>query len=172
KVDEGESPEMDVNVDYESGEMPEYDVDWANVDVSTTTKTVEVPKVRVVMEEEEVEVASLDVNIPDDDRPKMQQTLMVEVQVSERMGELEIEKVYASKNMLYVIAELEEEDEELGDQTVRLTDQIEINAPELDVKYYIIGDKPMGDYNNKYRFIRDEDEIADRLEGAQVIYED
>jgi hypothetical protein len=172
KVEEGESPEMDVEVDYESGEMPEYDVDWANVDVNTTTKTVQVPKVQVIMEEETVEVPSLDVNIPDDDREKVMQTLMVEVEVSERMQELEIEKVYAARDMLYVIAELEEEDEELGDETVRISDQIEINAPEMGVRYYIVGDKPMGEYNNKYRFIGSENEIAETLEGAQVLYED
>jgi len=173
KVEEGESPEMDVDVDYESGDMPEYDVDWANVDVNTTTKTVQVPKVQVIMEEETVEVPSLDVNIPDDDREKVMQTLMVEVEVSERMQELEIEKVYASRDMLYVIAELEDEDgEDLGEETVRISDQIEINAPEMSVRYYIVGDKPMGDYNNKYRFVSDEDELSEMLEGAQVIYED
>lgn len=173
KVEEGESPEMDVDVDYESGEMPEYDVDWANVDVSTTTKTIEVPKVRVVMEEETVEVASLDVNIPDDDREKMMQTLMVELELSDKMMELEIEKVYAAKDMLYVIAELEDEDgEDLGEETVRISDQIEINAPEMSVRYYIVGEKPMGDYNNKYRFVADEDELSEMLEGAQVVYED
>ena len=48
---EMELPSVDVDVSAEEGQLPTYDVDWADVNVGTTTKTVEVPKVVIVMEE-------------------------------------------------------------------------------------------------------------------------
>lgn len=55
KNESGSLPEVDVDVDAEAGSLPEYDVDWAEVNVGTKTETIKVPKVVVVMEEEEVE---------------------------------------------------------------------------------------------------------------------
>ena len=51
KEEQGELPEVDVDIDAEAGNLPEYDVDWASIDVGTTTKTVTVPKVMIVTEE-------------------------------------------------------------------------------------------------------------------------
>jgi hypothetical protein len=172
KTEEGESPELDVDVQAESGEMPEYDVDWANVDVSTETEVVEVPRVIVTTEKERVEVPSIDVNIPDDDRAKEEQTIMVDVEVSDRMHEVEIEKVYATRDMLYVIAELEQEDEPLNGETIRVSDQIRLNAPDMNQKVYIVGERPQGDYNTRYKFIGNESEISSKLETAELIYEE
>lgn len=53
KTEKGELPEIDVDVAAEAGELPEYDVDWDEVNVGTKMETVEIPKVVVVMEEEE-----------------------------------------------------------------------------------------------------------------------
>ena len=49
----------DVDVDVKAGQMPAFDVDWADVDVGTRTETVTVPTVKVVMEELEVEMGGL-----------------------------------------------------------------------------------------------------------------
>ncbi|MDB4292623.1 hypothetical protein N9954_04395, partial [Maribacter sp.] len=59
KDEKGVLPEIDVDVDL--GELPEYEVNWADINVGTTTKMVKIPKVIVVMEEEEVEVPFIDV---------------------------------------------------------------------------------------------------------------
>lgn len=62
-TEESELP--DVNVEVESGNLPAYDVDVADVDVKTQKKTVSVPK--VVMEEKVIEVPTVDVNMPNDE---------------------------------------------------------------------------------------------------------
>ena len=60
-IDKSEAGELpDVEVD-ESGDLPEWDVDWADVDAGTTEETVTVPKLKVVMEEETVEVPYIDI---------------------------------------------------------------------------------------------------------------
>ena len=45
QTEEGEMPDVDVST--EGGKMPEYDVDAADVDVTTETRTIEVPTVEV-----------------------------------------------------------------------------------------------------------------------------
>ncbi len=170
KTQQGEMPEVDVDV--EEGEMPEYDVDWMNVDVATTTKTVEVPKVTVVMEEEEVEVPVVNVNMPDDSA-NVERTIRVETEVSDEMRKVDIKELYATENRIYVIAELERTGEQLQDQTVRVSDQVVINAPEdLIVTHYIIGEKPDRVFNDDYNYIASRNEISDKLQGGKTIYSD
>lgn len=53
QTEEGEMPDVDVKV--EDGKVPEYDVDAADVDVKTETKTIEVPDVDVTMPEDKDE---------------------------------------------------------------------------------------------------------------------
>ncbi len=138
KKGDTELPEMDVDV--EEGDLPEFDVDWANVDVSTATKTVEVPKVVVVTEEEQVEVPTIDVNMPDEE--EYEQELIVEAEVEGVEHDIEIKEIRATNNRLYVIATLEKLTTSLGDKTMRVQDQVTLNAPDLDVKYIIVGEKP------------------------------
>ncbi|PHN07294.1 hypothetical protein [Flavilitoribacter nigricans] len=165
---EGEMPEVDVDV--EEGQLPAYDVDWADVDISTTTKTVKVPKVTVTMVEKEVEVPVIDVNMPDDGE-KEERTLIVEAEVAETAHDLEIVEVYAAENRLYVISELTPTDQDLQDETVRVSDRVVVNAPEdLDVRYYIVGSKPVGDHNNQYNYIQSRSSIADKLKNGKKIY--
>ena len=63
KTESGEAPSIDVDAD--AGELPEYDVDTADVDVSTETTTVDVPDVNVTTQEETVEVPTIDVEPAD-----------------------------------------------------------------------------------------------------------
>ena len=48
QTDEGEMPEVEVR----GGEMPEYDVDTAEVEVDTETREIEVPEVDIKSPEE------------------------------------------------------------------------------------------------------------------------
>lgn len=166
QTEEGDLPDVDVSVD--SGDLPEYDVDWADVEVGTRTEMVEVPKVVVVTEMEEVEVPYLDVDMPEGGE-KMERTIVVEAEVGEE-AELEIEEVYAAGNRLVVISRLDRTGTMLDGETVRVSDQLVINAPDLDVRHYVIGERPVGGFNNQYTYIADRSEIADMLQNGRTIY--
>lgn len=168
KKDSGELPEVDVDVETEAGELPEYDVDWADVDISTRTEMVEVPKVVVVMEEEEVEVPTIDVNMPDEDN--VEQSLVVEAEITGTEKDLEIQEVRATNKMLYVIAKLEDMGTDIQDQTMRIQDQVNLNAPDMSVKYIIVGERPDRVYNNKNAFYNTMNDLPQNIKDADVIY--
>ncbi len=169
KTESGEMPEVDVDVEAESGELPEYDVDWMDVDVTTTTKMVEVPKLVVVMEEEEIEVPVIDFDMPGD---KAERTLTVETEIAGNDMDLEIQQVRATRNKLYVIATLESSDMDLEGKTVRKQDQVMINAPQLEVEYIVVGERPERIFNNSNRYFATMDDLDDDIANAKVIYED
>jgi hypothetical protein len=60
QTEEGELPEVNV----EGGNMPEYDVDPVDVEVTTDTATITVPDVDVRTETREVTVPDVNVNPP------------------------------------------------------------------------------------------------------------
>lgn len=64
KTQDGKMPSVDVDV--KGGQLPKYDVETADVDVGTETKTVDVPKAKVVVEKETVKVPDIDVKMPDE----------------------------------------------------------------------------------------------------------
>lgn len=170
QTQEAELPDVDVDVDAEPGKLPAFDVDWASVDVGTRTKMVKVPKVVVVMEEVEVEVPYLDVNMPNSGDNE-QRTIVVEAEVEGEMYDLSISEVYAKGEMLMVISTLEPNGQPLADNDrVRVSDRLILNAPDLDVRHYIVGEKPDGDWNSQYRFVADRGSLDARLEGARLIY--
>jgi len=169
KTEGGDMPEVDVDVTADSGELPEYDVDWMDVDVTTTTKMVEVPKLVVVMEEEEVEVPVLDIDMPGD---KSERTLTVEAEVSGTDKDLDIKQVRATKNKLYVIATLEDSGTNLQGKVVRKQDQVMINAGNLDVEYIIVGERANRIFNNNNRYFTTMDDLDNDIVDAKVIYED
>lgn len=163
-----ELPEVDVDV--EDGNLPKFDVDWADVDVSTTTKTVEVPKVVVVMEEEEVEVPTIDVDMPDEGE-KFEQDLVVEAEVENVEHDINIREIRASNKRLYVIATLEELETDIGDKKMRVQDQVSLNAPDLDVKYIVVGKKPNRIFNNQNMYVNSMNDLPSRVKNAKVIYQ-
>jgi len=55
KKKDGKLPSVDVDVEAEKGEMPEYEVETADVEVGTKKKTIEVPDVNVEMPEDKDE---------------------------------------------------------------------------------------------------------------------
>ncbi|WP_010516754.1 hypothetical protein [Croceivirga radicis] len=174
KVDqkkEAELPEVDVDIETAAGQLPSYNVDWADVNVGTTTKTMEIPKVVVEMEEEEVEVPYLDVDMPEDYGEKTERTLRVEAEIADTTHNLDIEKIYANEDNLIVVSSLEKGEQSLGNKTMRISDQVTLNAPDLNVKYYIIGERPEQVFNSSYTYVKDMETLKNKLEGYQVIYE-
>lgn len=169
KIKSGEMPEVDLDVD--AGKLPKYDVDRAKVKMSTRTKTVKVPKIVVVMEEEEVEVPYIEFDIPDNGKEMEEKTIKVEAEISDYMHDIKIKKVYATENRLIVVSELTKSKDSLNDKKVRISDQIIFNAPDdLVVKYYIIGDRPSGDFNIDAKYISLEEDLEKYTKSAEVIH--
>lgn len=168
QTEEGSLPDVDVNV--EPGNAPEYDVDWAEVDVGTTTEVVEVPRVIVTTEEERVEVPVIDVNMPNGDAEKMERTLTIEAEVSEE-ATLQIQEVYATGNRLIVVSELNRTGQDLGGETIRVSDRLVLNAPDMDVKHVIIGEQPDGAYNTQHMYVGSRAELSDMMQGGRTIYQ-
>lgn len=166
---EGELPEIDIDVDAESGQLPTFDVDWADVNVGTRTKTISVPKVVIVMEEEEVEIPYIDVDMPND-KEKNERTLMVEAEVTDKEHTIEIQEIRASGKKLYVIAELESTDQSLGDKKMRVSDQVSLNAPDLEVKYYIVGERPDRVFNTQHTYFKSMDDAISKMKDYRVVY--
>ena len=169
KTQKAELPEVDVDVETEPGQLPEYDIDWADVNVGTRTKTVKVPKVVVVMEEEEIEVPYIDVEMPDEEE-REEQTLMVEAEVADKEHTIDIKEIIATDDNLYVISELKSTDQTLGDKKMRVSDQVVLNAPDLNVKYIIVGEKPDRVFNSRYKYVRNADDFKKTLDNTKVIY--
>ncbi len=161
-----EMPEVAMDVDVEEGNLPSFDVDWADVNVGTKTKMVKVPKVRVVVEEEEVEVPYIDVDMPDSD----EMSIAVEAEVSDVEHEIKISEIRASNKRLYVISKLTKKDTNLNGEVLRVQDQIELNAPDLDVKHIIVGEKPNRSFNSRYSYISDMNMLPENAKDAKVIY--
>ncbi|MET7028645.1 hypothetical protein [Sediminicola luteus] len=168
KEESGSLPDVDVDVQADSGELPEYDIVWSDIDITTTTKTVKVPKVVVVMEEEEVEVPVIDFDMPGED--KAERSLVVEAEVSGKEHELNIMEIRATKNRLYVISKLQELTTSLGDKTMRIQDQVYVNAPDLDVQHIIVGKKADRVYNSNYKYVDSMTEVDNIIGDAKTIY--
>lgn len=172
---EAELPEVDVDISTEEGQLPSYEVNWADVDVGTTTKTVEIPKVVIVMEEEEVEVPYIDVDMPgednDNDNTKVERNIVVEAEVTDKEHDLEIKEVWASNNNLYVISELEMLDQAIGDKKMRVSDQLTLNSRDLNVKHFIIGERPDRVFNNQHSYVKNMSDVKSKIKGDyRVIY--
>ena len=165
---EAEMPDVDVSI--EEGQLPAWDVKWADVNVGTTTKTVNVPKVRVIMEEEEVAVPFIDVDMPQEYGEKEELILVSEAEVTGETHDLEIIEVIATGKRLNVISELKSTGQDLGDERMRVSDRIVLKAPDLDVKHYIIGERPVGDFNNQYTYMKSKSDVMNRIEDGTTIY--
>ncbi|WP_299125758.1 hypothetical protein [uncultured Winogradskyella sp.] len=166
---ETQLPSVDVDVDVEEGQLPTFDVDWADVNVGTKTETVSIPKVVIVMEEEEVEVPYIDVDMPDGG-DKEERTLSVQAEVENNAHELEIIEIWATGKKLHVISELKMTDQKIGDKKMRVSDQVTLNAPDLDVAYYIVGKRPNRSFNRQYKYLNSVSDLKNKLTNPKVIY--
>jgi len=169
---EMELPSVDVDVDTESGQLPTFDVNWADVNVGTTTKTVTVPKVVVVMEEEDVEVPFIDVDMPGDDAAeKEERNIVIEAEVTDNEHTLKIKEIWASDNNLYVISELKSTTQTIGDKKMRVSDQITLKARDLNVKHYIVGERPDRVFNTQHTYFKSMASLKDKIKtDYKVIY--
>ena len=166
---EAKLPEVDVDIATESGQLPTFDVDWADVNVGTKTRTVKVPKVVIAMEEVEVEVPYVDVDMPNSGK-KEELTLTVEAEVSDKEHSIKIQEIVATNNNLYVISELNETEQKIGNKTMRVSDRVILNAPDLNVKHIIAGEKPDEVFNDQYKYVKDIAEFKSTLDNTKVIY--
>ncbi len=155
-------------VNIEPGRLPEYDIKGPDVKVGVTKRTVTVPKVIVVQEQETVEVPYIDVDLPGVERKE--RTITAEVEAPSSGYNLEIQDVYVVNNELWVVSRLEEENPNAPKATVRVSDRIVINAPDIPVRQYIIGERPNGSFNEQYTFINDREQIASQLANGKELY--
>ncbi|GGX34846.1 hypothetical protein [Aquimarina muelleri] len=162
-------PEVDVDIDTKSAQLPTFDVDWADVKVGTKTKTVKIPKVVVVMEEEEIEVPYIDIDMPNSGE-KEELTLAVEAEVMVKEHSIDIKEIIATNKTLYVISELKELDQDLEDKKLRVSDRVIINAPDLNVKHIIMGEKPNRVFNDQYKYVNDINSFKSKLKNPKVIF--
>lgn len=170
-IDQTESGEMpDVDIDVDPGAMPEYDVDWADVDAGMTTETIQVPKVKVVMEEETVEVPFIDVEMPDEDdnANRSRRTLTASALVPGSGYDMEIQSVYQKNDTLYVISKLTGSGAD-GEKEM-VSDRVVLNAPELDVRHVVIGKRPEGSHNEQFRYVKSMSDLDVELKRAHRIY--
>ncbi|MGV2829806.1 hypothetical protein [Myxosarcina sp. GI1(2024)] len=156
------------DVEVEPGRLPEFDIEGPDVNVGVTERRVTVPKVVVVQEEETVEVPYIDVDVPGAERTE--RTLTVEAEVPSGGYDLEIQDVYVVNNELWVVSQLEEENPNAAQATVRVSDRIVINAPDMPVRHYIIGERPIGNFNEQHTFIDNREQINSQLESGRQLY--
>lgn len=159
----------DVDVDVEPGSLPEYDIEGPDVDVGVTERTVTVPRVVVVQEEETVEVPYVDVRVPEADQ--VERTITPEVEVSSGGYDLTIRGIYAVNNELWVVSRLDEVDPNAPQANVRVSDRIVLNAPDMPVRHFIVGERPEAIFNDQYTFIGDREEIAPQLNSGRPLYQ-
>ncbi|MGP1386943.1 MAG: hypothetical protein ACTS2F_25525 [Thainema sp.] len=158
----------DVNVDVEPGSLPEYDIQGPDVEVGVTERTVTVPRVTVVQEEETVEVPYVDVSVPNAET--IERTINPEVEVPSDGYNLTIQSVYAVNDELWVVSQLEETDPNAPQADVYVSDQVVINAPDMAIRHYIVGERPDSSFNDQYTFIGNRDQISSQLEAGRQIY--
>jgi hypothetical protein len=169
QTQEAKAPEVDVDV--ESGQWPRYKVQWADVDVGTTQRTVTVPVVRVERETREISVPYIDIN-PPGAGDREERTVAVEVDVPHAGYQLQITDVLAHSDELWVVAHLIEASPEQGGGSTRLADQVVVNAPsDLDVEKVVVGGRPEGVFNRQHRFVESRAALDEQLpRGARVLY--
>lgn len=156
------------DVEVEPGRLPEYNIQGPDVNVGVTERTVTVPKVVVIQEEETIKVPFIDVDVPGAER--QERTITVEAEVPSGGYNLEIQDVYTVNNELWVVSRLEEENPNAPQTAVRVSDRIVINAPDMPVRHYIIGERPRSSFNEQYTFIDSQQQIASQLESGRQLY--
>jgi len=159
----------DVDVSVEPGRLPKYDIEGPDVNVGVTERTVTVPKVIVVQEEETVEVPYINIDVPGAQR--QERTITTEVEVPSAGYNLAIQSVYAVNNELWVISRLSETNPNVPRATTRISDRIVINAPNMPVRHYIVGARPSGVFNEQYEFIGNREQILPQLQAGRQLYE-
>ena len=95
---------------------------------------------------------------------------MVEAEVTNNEHNLEIQEIWASGDILYVISKLEATSQSIGNQKMRVSDQVTLYAPDLNIKHYIVGVKPDRVFNMQYDYLDSTDNLKASLKDYAVIY--
>ena len=168
-----EAAAPDVEVDVDPGRWPKYKVNWADVEVGTSQRTVQVPVIRAEREPREITVPYIDIDVPGAGEVG-DRTVTVAADVPHGGYALEIQEVRAANDDLWVVARLMEKK---GDRTTqaltRVSDRVIVNAPDdLDVRTIIVGERPGTGENEQHRFVSSMDEL-NRIVPAQarVVYQ-
>jgi hypothetical protein len=167
---EGAAPDVDVAVD--AGRWPRYDVNWADVEVGTTERTVTVPVIRVDKETRQVTVPYIDIN-PPGAGAREERTISMDVSVPHAGYDLTISEVRAAEDDLWVIGRLSEADTAAAQVMTRVEDRVVVNVPsDLDVRKVVVGQRPDGVDNQQYRFVDSMAALEEQLpDAARVIYQ-
>ena len=99
-----------------------------------------------------------------------ERTITAEIEAPSAGYDLEIQNVYAVNNELWVVSRLEEENPSAPKTTVRVSDRVVINAPDIPVRQYIIGKRPDGSFNEQYTFIDSREQIDSQLTSGKQLY--
>ena len=169
QTQEARAPDVDVEVD--AGRWPQYKVNWADIDVGTSERTITVPVVRIEKETRKITVPFIDINLPGA-RERDEQAISIDVDVPHAGYELQITEVRASGDDLWVIGTLRETGTRAAQVLTRLSDRVVINAPEdLDIRRVVVGERPASADNEHLRFIESMDDL-DRVipDGARLLY--
>lgn len=165
------APDVDVDIRAEPGRWPQYDIDWAEVDVGTREQTISVPVVRVVEETRQVTVPYIDIK-PPGSRGQEERTITMELDVPHAGYRLEIAEIRAAGDDLWVIGRLTPSESPGATAVTRVSDQVVVNAPDdLDLRKIVVGQRPPGTYNQQYRFV-DSGSALEQLipQGARTVF--
>lgn len=75
-----------------------------------------------------------------------------------------------TKETWYYWIRLNESDPNAPTTPVNVSDRVVLNAPEMPVRYYIVGERPVGNAGNQYTFIDNRQSIEDQLASGQQLY--
>ena len=168
---EAAAPEVDVDVD--PGRWPQYNVNWADVEVGTSERTVQVPVIQIEREPREITIPYIDINVPGADETD-DRTITVAADVPHGGYSLEIQEARASGDDLWVVARLMEQGAGAATQAItRVSDRVVISAPgDLDVRTVIVGERPGTGDNQQHRFVSSMDDLNRLIpDEARVVYQ-
>jgi hypothetical protein len=170
KTQSAKAPDVDVDVD--SGRWPKFNVNWADVDVGTKTKSISVPKLEWKREQAQIQVPYIDIN-PPGGGDREERMVSVELEVPNGGYDLDIREIRAAGDDLWVISELRQTGKASGGAS-RVADHVVVNAPDdLDIRHVVVGQRPEGVYNQQYSFANDMNTVQQRLPkgGGRVLYQ-
>jgi hypothetical protein len=167
-----EAAAPDVDVDVDPGRWPKYDVNWADVDVGTSQRTVQVPVIRIEREPREVTIPYIDINVPGAGRVE-DRTITVAADVPHGGYALEIQEVRVADDDLWVVATLmEKQAGKAAKTTTRVSDRVVVHAPvDLDARTVIVGERPDTSDDDRHQFVSSMDELNEMIpDQARVLY--
>jgi hypothetical protein len=95
---------------------------------------------------------------------RQERTITTEIEVPTSGYNVEITGIYAVNNQLWSFLVSPKRIPMHLKATMRVSDRVVLNAPEMPIRHYVIGERPQGSFNQQYTFIDDRQAIASQLE--------